>query len=253
MAFIFERKLAKKRYYYLAEKVDGKRKLTYLGIKPPMPRSRGWTNLSPKTIGWIKRTRQTANNIKQTLIEPTNGRYRTIVIDPPWPIERIDMGARCEEDGKPYPTLPLSIIKKGTGNKIPIKRLIDKTGCHVFLWTTQKHLTAAFDILQSWGLKHIFTMVWHKNAGMQPVHLPQYNCEFVLFGRKGNLPFLDTKDFQLCFYAHRPEGHSRKPDEFYNLVRRVSPAPRLDMFSRELRDGFDQYGNETNKYSNANN
>jgi len=85
------------------------------------------------------------------------------------------------------------------------------------------------------------------NAGMQPFNLPQYNCEFILFGRKGSLQFDDTKQFQTCFSALRRE-HSRKPDEFYELVKRVSPAPRLDMFSCQPHDGFDQYGNETSKY-----
>jgi N6-adenosine-specific RNA methylase IME4 len=28
------------------------------------------------------------------------------------------------------------------------------------------------------------------------------------------------------------------------MVRRVSPGPRIDVFSREIREGFDQYGNE---------
>jgi N6-adenosine-specific RNA methylase IME4 len=42
----------------------------------------------------------------------------------------------------------------------------------------------------------------------------------------------------------RSREHSRKPDEFYDLIRRVSPGPRLDMFSREKRDGFEQHGNE---------
>lgn len=247
MACIIERKTSKGKYYYLAECVDGKRKQTYLGTKRPMPRSRGWANLSQATIDWLKRQRQTPSNIKSTLKVPTKGKYHTLVVDPPWPIERIDLKVRSEEEVTPYPTLPLSTIKRGTG-KIPIKRLIDKGGCHVYLWTTQKHLTFAFEVLQCWGFKHIFTMVWHKNRGMQCIHLPQYNCEFVLFGRKGNLPFLDTKAFATCFYAPAKKGHSRKPGEFYELVRRVSPAPRLDMFSREPRDGFDQYGNEASKY-----
>ena len=42
--------------------------------------------------------------------------------------------------------------------------------------------------------------------------------------------------------------HSSKPDSFYDLVREVSPEPRIDIFSRELREGFEQYGNETTKF-----
>ena len=247
MASIYERVYKNgNKTYWLNEWVNGKPKLTYLGTKPPIRRSRGWTNLPQDVVDWIKRQRQTPGNIRQTLTLPSNGKYRTIVIDPPWPIEEIQLRARSKEDITPYATIPLSIIKKGTG-PIPIKRLTDKQGCHIFLWTTQKYLQAGFEVLECWGFRHIFTMVWHKNAGMQPFNLPQYNCEFVLFGRKGNLPFLDTRNFQTCFYSLRRE-HSRKPDEFYKLVARVSPIPRLDMFSREPHDWFDQYGNEASKY-----
>jgi len=249
MASIFERKTKSGTYYQLAEWIGGKQVTTYLGTRRPMPRSRGWTNLSQDTIDWLKRQRQTPSNIQPTLTSPKNGRYRTIVVDPPWPIEEIQLRARSDEKPTPYPTLSLEAIKKGTG-RIPVKRFADSKGCHIFLWTTQKYLSVAFEILRCWGFRHIFTMVWHKNAGMQPFNLPQYNCEFILFGRKGGLQFNNTKQFQTCFSALRRE-HSRKPDEFYELVRRVSPAPRLDMFSRERRDGFDQYGNEASKYDNA--
>jgi len=46
-------------------------------------------------------------------------------------------------------------------------------------------------------------------------------------------------------------SHSRKPDEFYDLVKRVTPGPRVDMFSREPRDGFVQCGNEVRKFRGA--
>jgi hypothetical protein len=35
------------------------------------------------------------------------------------------------------------------------------------------------------------------------------------------------------------------------LVRRVSPEPRLDVYARERRPGFDHYGNEPNKFANG--
>lgn len=78
--------------------------------------------------------------------------------------------------------------------------------------------------------------------------LPQFNCEFVLYARRGSPRFVETKDLFACFNAPRRE-HSRKPDEFYDVVRRVTGAPRIDVFSRERRNGFDQYGNQTEKFA----
>ena len=89
---------------------------------------------------------------------------------------------------------------------------------------------------------------WHKNAGFQPHGLPMFNSEFVLYGRKGSAEFIDLKDFKTCFNAPRRE-HSRKPREFYDTVRRTCPPPRIDIFSREPRDGFEQFGNEIMKFA----
>ncbi len=176
------------------------------------------------------------------VVPPPTGRYRTIVIDPPWPMKKIIREEAPNQAGFDYPVMSLDEIKA-----LPIADLSVSSGAHLYLWTTQKYLPESFEVLKNWGFTYIFTMVWHKTGGFQPFNLPQYNCEFVLFGRKGNLPFLDTKAFSTCFGGQRRE-HSRKPEIFYDLVRRVSLAPRIDYFSREKREGFEQYGNETNRY-----
>lgn len=38
--------------------------------------------------------------------------------------------------------------------------------------------------------------------------------------------------------------HSAKPDGFLDLVENLSPAPRLEMFARRQRLGWDTWGNE---------
>jgi N6-adenosine-specific RNA methylase IME4 len=38
--------------------------------------------------------------------------------------------------------------------------------------------------------------------------------------------------------------HSRKPDEVRRMVERASPGPRLELFGRELTDGWTVWGNE---------
>ena len=168
--------------------------------------------------------------------KPPEGKYKTIVIDPPWDMKKIIREVTPDQAGFDYPTMSIDEIKDF---KLPLDE-----EAHVYMWTTQKYLQYAFDIFEAWGIKYIFTMTWHKNGGFQPFGLPQYNSEFVVFGRIGGLKFEDTKAFNTCFNANRRE-HSRKPDEFYDLVRRVSPGPRIDIFAREKRDGFDIWGNET--------
>lgn len=186
--------------------------------------------------------REENRTVRQQLIEnppplPT-GEYRTIVIDPPWPMTKIKREVRPNQEGFDYPTMSVDEI-----GSMPLPLADD---AFVFLWTTQKFLPDAFNIMDSWDLKYRFTMVWHKNGGIQPYNCAQFNCEFVLLGSKGAPVFADLKAFNTVFYAAR-NGHSVKPEEFYDLVRRVTLAPRLDMFSRREIDGFEVWGNEVCK------
>ena len=168
------------------------------------------------------------------------GQYRCIVVDPPWPMRKIERDQRPNQNEHlDYPVMPLEQI---VGMDLPAA---DES--HLYLWTTQRFIWAAKEMLENWGFSYLAVMVWHKAGGFQPFGLPQYNCEFVLIGRKGGLEFDSTKNFPLCFEAPRRE-HSRKPDIFYDLVKRVSPEPRIDMFSREPREGFAQHGAEVNAF-----
>lgn len=177
---------------------------------------------------------------KQALsIKPPEGKYRTIVIDPPWDMEKIQRDLAPNQVDFDYPTMSLDEIKDF---KLPAHE-----ECHLWLWTTQKYLRPSFDLLDAWNFTYLATFVWHKNGGFQPVGLPQFNCEFVLLARKGGQPFVETKQFFTCFDAKRRE-HSRKPDEFYDVVKRVCPEPRIDIFSREDREGYDVWGLEAGMF-----
>lgn len=171
------------------------------------------------------------------------GKYQTIIIDPPWPAGKIprDIAPNQGFDEKlDYPTMTLEQIKN---SKFPFG-----DNCHVFLWTTHKYLPIAFDCFEAWNINYICTMVWHKAGGFQPFGLPQYNCEFILYGRKGAPKFIDTKDFFCCFAGERRE-HSRKPVEFDDIIRRVTDPPRIDIFTRETKPGFKPYGDELDKFN----
>jgi len=167
--------------------------------------------------------------------------YRTIVIDPPWPIEKSLRTARPNQMEMDYKTWSLEEIRK-----FPIKKFISKDGCHLYLWTTHKYLPDAIQILGDWGFKYHCLLTWVKNVGFTPFSF-MFSTELVLFGLMGNVAMI-KKGERLDFTADARE-HSRKPDTFYDLVKRVSPDPRIDIFSREKRDGFDQWGIEVGKFN----
>jgi N6-adenosine-specific RNA methylase IME4 len=171
------------------------------------------------------------------------GKYRCIVIDPPWEMAKFERDVRPNQtEHLDYPTMSLEELEE-----IELGDMAADDGCHLFCWTTQKYLRDSIHLVEQWGFTYSLLMVWHKPGGPQPFNFPQYNCEFIIYARKNAPDFIDTKQFFVCFEAPRRE-HSRKPDEFYDVIKRVTAGPRIEVFSREKREGFDQFGDETEKF-----
>jgi N6-adenosine-specific RNA methylase IME4 len=168
------------------------------------------------------------------------GVYDVIVIDPPWPMEKLEPGVPSSSKKLDYPVMKFEEILHEVGARLERHT---SEHCHAFLWTTHKFLPVALELLVTWELKYVCTFVWHKPGGYQPLGLPQYNCEFALYARKGTPQFVDTKGFPPCFEAPR-RGHSEKPEQFYEMLRRVTMGRRLDMFNRRKIEGFDGWGKE---------
>lgn len=172
------------------------------------------------------------------------GRYRCIVIDPPWPMAKITRRTRPKQtwkdsqvdDGLDYRTMTVEQIAA-----LPIAELAELDGCHVYLWTTQRFMRDAFAILDRWGVKYQCLMTWVKNVGPTPFSW-MYDTEHVLFGRVGSLDVVE-KGLRLSFQAPVTR-HSAKPDAFYTKVLAASPGPRLEMFARQSHDGFEPWGDE---------
>ena len=68
--------------------------------------------------------------------------------------------------------------------------------------------------------------------------------ELVLFGTRGGLRTLSPGRTQVNVVPKRKREHSRKPDEFYDLIEECSPGPYLELFARHPRPGWSQWGNE---------
>jgi N6-adenosine-specific RNA methylase IME4 len=168
-------------------------------------------------------------------VEAPTGLFDVIVIDPPWPMEKIERDERPNQVHFDYPVM--------TEGELAALDIPADKDCHVWLWTTHKFMPMALRLLNAWGLSYVCTFVWHKPGGFQPVGLPQFNCEFALYARKGSPRFLDTKALPVCFNAPRG-AHSEKPEEFYDTVRRVTGGRRLDMFNRRQIEGFKGWGKE---------
>ena len=222
-----------------AEAARAQRALLDLGDQVPFDDApEGDTAITPVQLARAQKAQQRAERAENRLAAPPEGTYRCLVIDPPWPVEKILREERPNQDAFDYRTMELEAIRC-----LPLGELADGAGYHVYLWTTQKHLRDAFVLFDAWGVSYQCLMTWVKPTGMTPYSW-MYNTEHVLFGRVGHLP-LERMGLTLSFEAPVTR-HSQKPDVFYERVLAASPGPRLELFARSPRAGFDAWGNEVN-------
>ena len=164
-------------------------------------------------------------------------KYNTIVIDPAWQISLSGEVKRRENRAEklPYKTMSLNEIKN-----IPIVNIANK-GCHVYCWTTNKMLRDTFDVLESWGVNFHLVMPLVKPSGIAPCMGYVFASEFCLLGFYGK-PMQKFKKIGKLNWIKaftKAGNHSSKPEEFYQLVKEMSPEPRIDIFARKRHDGFD--------------
>ena len=171
-------------------------------------------------------------------------KYNTIVIDPPWNITmsgKVKRGREHRKTALTYKTMSLEEIKY----KIPISQIANK-GCHIYCWTTNKMLRETFNVLEEWSVNFHLVLVMVKPSGIAPAMGYVFGSEFCLLGFYGKpmQKFLNIGKLNWIQNLNGDGKHSVKPDKFYELVEAMSPAPRIDIFARRKREGWDVYGNE---------
>lgn len=183
--------------------------------------------------------------IKQRGIEIPTEVFDVIVIDPPWGYVRQAGHGSFDANGRrctnPYPEM--------TQDELKALKLPAADNCVLFLWTTHKFIWDAKELLDHWGFNYRCMLVWNKQM-LGTGNLIRMQCEFCLIGLKGKPTFKDVHNIRDILEEPRRE-HSRKPDAFYQLVDELCVGRKLDYFSRQHREGWVVYGNDTDKFNVA--
>ncbi len=178
------------------------------------------------------------------------GGYRTILADPPWQFtNRTGKMAPEHRRLSRYATLSLDDIAA-----MPVAGVTAETA-HLYLWVPNALLPDGLRILDAWGFTYKSNIVWHKirkDGGSDGRGVGFYFrnvTELVLFGVKGkNARTLPPGRTQVNLLGTRKREHSRKPDEFYDIVEACSPGPYLELFARGPRQGWTSWGNQAAEY-----
>lgn len=101
--------------------------------------------------------------------------------------------------------------------------------------------------MTAWGFDYVTMITWMKDKQ----GLGQYYrgiTEHCLFGTtQDKLPYrmVDEKRAQgVTGFCEPRREHSQKPDKMRNMIEKVSYEPRIELFAREIFDGWDAWGNE---------
>jgi N6-adenosine-specific RNA methylase IME4 len=164
------------------------------------------------------------------------GPYRVAVVDPPWQYDaRYSPSRRAVT---PYPVMTVDQIKE-----VPISSIMHEDSV-LWVWVTNKHLAdgSATEIVKHWGFRSVSIMTWDKQQIGTGVWM-RGQTEHAILAVRGDVSPPQQPESTLL-RAPRPKGHSVKPDEFYEMVDRLFPGSRVEVFARVERPGWVCWGSE---------
>jgi N6-adenosine-specific RNA methylase IME4 len=163
-------------------------------------------------------------------------KYKTIVIDPPWP----GPGEHRSQKGGAKTVIPYSTMTGIQISALGVHDLADE-GAQLWVWVPSRHVGDAFLLMQLWAFRYAGLFIWQKPPNLGP--FCRHDAEFLL---RGYLPGA-RMELPAPPQTHRwprPKRHSEKPAEAYEFIANQSEGPRIDIFARQDRPGFEAWGNQ---------
>ena len=168
-------------------------------------------------------------------------KFSIIYADPPWRYEQKNRQGSAELH---YPTMSIEEICS-----LPVADLAAKDSV-LFLWATFPQLPEALKVIKAWGFSYrSVAFVWIKRNRRSYSwfyglgYWTRGNAEICLLAIKGHPKRKSAGVHQLI--VSPIERHSKKPDEArQKIVELMGDIPRVELFAREKKPGWDVWGNE---------
>ncbi len=173
-------------------------------------------------------------------------KYACVLADPPWQfINRTGKVAPEHRRLSRYGTMDVATICA-----LPVVDIAAPTS-HLYLWVPNALLPNGLRVMEAWGFQYKSNIVWRKvrkDGGSDGRGVGFYFrnvTEIVLFGVRGkNARTLSPGRTQVNYLETRKREHSRKPDEIYDIIEACSPGPRIELFARGTKRGWDVWGDQ---------
>jgi len=178
-------------------------------------------------------------------------RYAVIYADPPWHFATYSNRNQTRAAWNHYEIMSLDAIKQ-----MPIAEHA-ADDCVLLLWAIDPLLDRAFEVIKAWNFSfRTVGFYWVKQNLRSPSYFTglgyytRANPETCLLATRGH-PKRRAKDVPKLIVTPRRE-HSRKPDETITRIERLFEGPYLEVFARVARPGWDNFGDQVERFVPSN-
>lgn len=171
-----------------------------------------------------------------------------VVTDPPYGMA-FQSNHRAKKHERCWLLLTYGAMNIEDIKNIPVNEIADDD-CILFMWATFPKLQEALDVINAWGFQYktnAFTWV-KKNKKADSLfwgmgRWTRSNAEICLLAVKGSPKRLDMGVHSVIYAPI--DKHSKKPQETRDrIIRLVGDIPKVELFAREVPEGWDVWGNE---------
>lgn len=161
------------------------------------------------------------------------GKYFILYADPPWQYQNIGFDESAEQQ---YPTMSVEEICE-----LPVHNLITDKAV-LFLWVTNAFINEGLQVCEAWGFKYKTNFAWIKNSGPSIGWFIKSRHELLFIATKGEGVHPGEKF--ISWFEFKVRKHSQKPELVYEMIEKMYSGPYMELFARENREGWDNWGNE---------